>query len=66
MKRTMLTFGFSARDAKDLCTKISFVQVVTALYSTEESKLRRIWKRTEKSWKDSWIGDLNYSVFMIC
>jgi hypothetical protein len=62
----MLICGFSARDAKDLCMKISFVQVVTALYSTEESKPRRTWKRIEKFWKDSWIGDLNYSVFMIC
>ena len=59
MRRTMLTCGSSASDAKDRCTRTSYAPVETALYSIEESKQRRTQKKIEKYLNASQTGEIN-------
>lgn len=48
MRKTIMTYGFNAKDVKVHCMKTFYAQVEIVLFSTGELKQRRIWKRCKK------------------
>lgn len=53
LKRTMRTYGYNAKDVRDRYMKIYCAVQETAPYFIEESKLRKILKKTKRYSKNS-------------